>query len=56
MAQHKKTYRPPTMRNRSLRGLWRELGPAQALTSIAPNPGGNTGSSTNPLRIPPTQK
>lgn len=51
----KRLYNPPAITVFHIDDLWRELGPAQAITGGAPRrqPGRKQPVPSNPLRIPP---
>jgi hypothetical protein len=51
---NKRRYQPPTMAVYQASDLWRELGPAQALTTSAPSRQKSRELPSNPLRIPPS--
>jgi hypothetical protein len=51
----KRKYERPAIAVYTVGELWRQLGPAQALTSGAPSSRQKEQLPSNPLRIPPTK-
>jgi hypothetical protein len=51
----KRSYQSPTVRGYRVDDLWRELGPAQALTGSTPRNNNKLPLPDNPLRIPPSK-